>query len=91
MNANLSVAEGGHAPVAAPHPTHKFALLLRREFWEHKGGFLWAPVIAGGISLVLTLLLLVLYQDDAAAGVSLESVPTITASATAPPAHSGTP
>ena len=54
MNANLSVAEGGHAPVAAPHPTHKFALLLRREFWEHKGGFLWAPVIAGGISLVLT-------------------------------------
>jgi len=54
MNATVSIAEGGHAPVAAPHPTHKFALLLRREFWEHKGGFLWSPVIAGGISLLLT-------------------------------------
>ncbi len=38
------------------HPTHKFRLLLRREFWEHKGGFLWAPLIAGGISLLLTLM-----------------------------------
>jgi hypothetical protein len=45
--------------------------------------------VAIGISLVLTLLLLVLYQDDSAA-VSLEPVPTIAASATAP-AHSGTP
>ena len=43
-----------------------------------------------GISLVLTLLLLVLYQDDTAAA-NLEPVPTITASATAAPAHSGTP
>lgn len=40
-----------HAPVAAPHATHKFKLLLRREFWEHKGGFLWAPAIAGGIAI----------------------------------------
>ena len=54
MNATVSIAEGGHTPVAAPHPTHKFALLLRREFWEHKGGFFWAPLIAGGISLLLT-------------------------------------
>lgn len=44
------------APVAAPHATHKFKLLLRREFWEHKGGFFWAPLIAGGISLLFTLL-----------------------------------
>ncbi|MFC3715661.1 hypothetical protein ACFONC_05800 [Luteimonas soli] len=36
------------------HPTHKFKLLLQREYWEHKGGFLWAPLIAGGISLLLT-------------------------------------
>lgn len=41
---------------AAPHATHKFKLLLRREFWEHKGGFFWAPIWAGGISLLLTLL-----------------------------------
>ncbi|MDG2518731.1 hypothetical protein P7B03_12910 [Lysobacter soli] len=31
-------------------------MLLRREFWEHKGGFLWAPLVAGAILLVLTLM-----------------------------------
>jgi ABC-2 type transport system permease protein len=54
MNATISIAEGGHAPVAPPHATHKFGLLLKREFWEHKGGFFWAPIVAGGISLLLT-------------------------------------
>ncbi|MDR0182283.1 hypothetical protein [Lysobacter arvi] len=44
------------AAVVAPHPTHTFKMLLRREFWEHKGGFLWAPLVAGGILLVLTLM-----------------------------------
>lgn len=29
--------------------SNKFSWLLRREFWEHKGGFLWAPVIVGSI------------------------------------------
>ena len=43
----------------APHATHKFKLLLKREFWEHKGGFFWAPIWAGGISLLLTLMALV--------------------------------
>src|SRR3546814_5668877 len=38
------------------HPTHKFQLLLRREFWEHKGGFLWAPLVAGGIFLLLSMM-----------------------------------
>ena len=48
--------------VARPraHRTHRFALLLRREFWEHKGGFLWAPFIAGAISLLLTLVFIVI-------------------------------
>ena len=54
MNANVSLTADPRAPVAAPHATHKFALLLRREYWEHKGGFLWAPVVAGGISILLT-------------------------------------
>jgi len=27
--------------------------LLRREFWEHKGGFVWAPLIAATIMVVL--------------------------------------
>lgn len=42
--------------VAAPHATHKFKLLLKREFWEHKGGFFWAPLIAGAITLLFTVL-----------------------------------
>ena len=54
MNANVSMTADTRAPVAAPHATHKFALLLRREYWEHKGGFLWAPLVAGGISILLT-------------------------------------
>ncbi|MCR6495973.1 hypothetical protein LJB71_06900 [Thermomonas sp. S9] len=45
-----------------PHATHKLRLLLKREFWEHKGGFLWAPVWAGGISLLLTLMALVMAE-----------------------------
>lgn len=27
-----------------------FPTLLKREFWEHKGGMLWAPVVTGGIA-----------------------------------------
>lgn len=38
------------------HKTHRFALLMRREFWEHKGGFFWAPLVAGGIFLTLALM-----------------------------------
>jgi ABC-2 type transport system permease protein len=53
MNA---VAETRSPTMAAPHPTHKLKLLLKREFWEHKGGFFWAPLVAGGISLLLTIL-----------------------------------
>lgn len=26
-----------------------FPTLLKREFWEHKGGMLWAPVVVGGL------------------------------------------
>ena len=27
--------------------------LVKREFWEHRGGFFWAPVITGGVFLLL--------------------------------------
>ena len=54
MNAVIESTPVARSPVAAPHPTHKFKLLLRREFWEHKGGFFWSPIWAGGISLLLT-------------------------------------
>lgn len=30
--------------------------LVKREFWENRGSFLWAPVITGGVMLLLTLM-----------------------------------
>ncbi|RUL79716.1 hypothetical protein [Dyella choica] len=30
--------------------------LAKREFWEHRGGFFWAPIITGGIFLLMTVL-----------------------------------
>jgi ABC-2 type transport system permease protein len=57
MNAaNMDLPAAPRAAVAAPHPTHTFKLLLKREFWEHKGGFFWAPLVAGGIFLLLSLM-----------------------------------
>ena len=37
-------------------PVRKFGWLLRREYWENRGGFFWAPVIAGIVICVLSLL-----------------------------------
>ncbi len=31
-------------------------LLIKREYWEHRGGFLWAPVWITGVILVFTVL-----------------------------------
>ncbi len=39
-----------------------FPTLLKREYWEHRGGFLWAPVIAGGIFLVFLLMAMLVAQ-----------------------------
>jgi ABC-2 type transport system permease protein len=39
------------------HPISKastFGWLLKREYWENRGGFLWAPLIAGAISLLMS-------------------------------------
>jgi len=47
MNAQVNVSS---------HPTRKFPLLLRREYWEHRSGFLLAPLIAGGVFLLLSLM-----------------------------------
>jgi len=41
---------------AVYHPVSRFVAfkwLLKREYWEHRGGFLWAPLIAGAASLVI--------------------------------------
>ncbi len=56
MDDTLPSAPRAVTPV---HPTHKFKLLLQREFWEHKGGFFWAPLVAGGISLLLTVMAII--------------------------------
>lgn len=55
MNAVIDTDASSPSRVA-PHPTHKFKLLLRREFWEHKGGFLWAPIVVGGIASTFLLI-----------------------------------
>src|SRR5512142_671169 len=36
-----------------------FYWLLKREFWEHRGGFLWAPIVTGGIFLVLNVMAII--------------------------------
>ena len=33
-----------------------FYWLVKREFWEHRGGFFWAPVITSGVFLLLNLM-----------------------------------
>ncbi|HET9033993.1 MAG TPA: hypothetical protein VFN25_13960 [Dokdonella sp.] len=33
-----------------------FAWLIKREYWEHKGGFYWTPIWVSGVMLLLTVL-----------------------------------
>ena len=58
MNATMSDTsfDGGTVAARPVHKTHRFKLLLQREFWEHKGGFFWAPLVAGAIFLLVTLM-----------------------------------
>lgn len=51
-----------NTPTVPTSRLRTFTWLLRREFWEHKGGFFWAPIWAGGISLLLTLMGLILAE-----------------------------
>jgi len=32
--------------------------LIRREFWENRGGFFWAPVIGGGLFVLLNIMMM---------------------------------
>ena len=36
-----------------------FKWLLRREYWEHRGGFLWAPIVTGAIFLLLSVMAII--------------------------------
>ena len=42
------------------HHTNTFKWLLKREFWENRGGFLWAPLITGAIVCFLTAVMAVI-------------------------------
>ena len=42
------------------HHTNTFKWLLKREFWENRGGFLWAPLITGAIVSFLTAVMAVI-------------------------------
>lgn len=33
-----------------------FYWLVKREFWEHRGGFFWAPIVTGGVFLLLNIM-----------------------------------
>ena len=57
MNAMTDTLPAARSQALGPR---RFALLLRREYWEHRGGFLWAPVIAGAVSLLLTAIFFVI-------------------------------
>ena len=36
-----------------------FKWLLKREYWEHRGGFLWAPMITGAVFLIISTLAII--------------------------------
>lgn len=37
-------------------PASRFKTLLRREYWENRGGFVWAPVITGAIAVLFAII-----------------------------------
>ena len=43
-------------------PVNTFTWLVKREFWEHRGGFLWTPFIVA--TVILTIMLLVLLSAE---------------------------
>ncbi|MBZ0088037.1 MAG: ABC-2 transporter permease [Thermomonas sp.] len=59
MNA---IVESAPTVKATAHPTHKLKLLLKREYWEHRGGFFWGPLVAGIITVLMHLIGLVIAE-----------------------------
>jgi len=59
MNA-LTGMNAASSAATTPHATAKFKWLLRREYWENRGGFFWAPLITGAIIVGLNLILAVI-------------------------------
>jgi ABC-2 type transport system permease protein len=58
-----------------PNPMQTFVWLLKREYWEHRGGFFWAPLIAGGVVIAITVLSMIIAEATAARhGVKLSNM-----------------
>ena len=46
---------------AAPNtPVNTMKWLLKREFWEHKGGFFWTPIVISAVIALITAVTVVL-------------------------------
>ena len=48
-----------------------FPTLLKREFWEHKGGMLWAPAVVGGLMALVAVASLVIGLSVAGSDVQI--------------------
>lgn len=46
-------------------PTNKFGWLVKREFWEYRGGFFWAPLITSMVMLALMLMTVLIAETTA--------------------------
>ena len=51
-----------------------FKWLLKREFWEHKGGFFWLPIVVGAIMTAITAVLLGFALLGLKGGIKINSV-----------------
>ena len=54
------------ATVKNSNPMQTFLWLLKREYWEHRGGFFWAPLIAGAVVVVIALFSVAIAETTAA-------------------------
>jgi ABC-2 type transport system permease protein len=45
--------------MSAVLPSNKFSWLVRREFWEYRGAFFWAPIITALIMLAIMLMMII--------------------------------
>ncbi len=58
MNA-VPIAAVTATPTKGESSAGAFLMLLKREYWEHRGGFLWAPMVGGAIFLLLNFMMIV--------------------------------
>ncbi len=51
-----------------------FEWLLKREYWEHKGAFLWAPVVVGLIMAAFVLVSLIIALSGLSSGMQINGI-----------------